>query len=554
MNIAWWLERAADEYGERTALMDGRSGTAWSYRELRDQAEAVGSTLHDDCGVEPDDVVVTLMPDNCWHTALFYGVLRIGAVFSGFNRTLGVAKFAADIARLGARVLVLGPAQLDMGRRLLAETEVEKLLVCAAPGDRTAEHDVPNLTELAARKRPAAQVVPRTSDDVAAINFTGGTAGVAKGVIFPHGQLTLSAQASLLFDRLRSTDVNLSCISLYHSGGIHDAVKWVMAGAKNVLTGGWDADLAARLIEEHRPTWIYFWVPTMVRDLMRHPRWSQLPMSGVKTVLAGEAVPPELQQQLIDRGVVAQNSYGMTETMPVGILKALVAHGDRPPVGSSGRPVPELCETALLDLDTGERITEPGVVGEICVRGGVTSPGYYHDPERTAGAFDADGFLHTGDVASFDADGWWFLGARTDDIINSGGEKLSLVEVEAVLRQHPAVSDVACFAVAHERFGEVPGAVVVVDPDPKPDDAQLAALLDKHCLEHLERWKRPRLYRVVDTVPRTAAKRTKDMRALRDLVEGIQLTDADGVAAWSQLTRPKPAATQGDSPPCPVPN
>ncbi len=237
MNIAWWLERAADEYAERNALVDGRSGTAWSYRELRDHAEAAGSALHDECGVEPDDVVVTLMPDNCWHTALFYGVLRIGAVFSGFNRTLGIAKFAADAARLGARVLIVSPAQLDIGRRLLAQTDVEKLLVCAEPGGRPDEYGVPNLTELAARKRPGTQVAPRTSDDAAAINFTGGTAGVAKGVIFPHGQLTLSAQASLLFDRLRSTDVNLSCISLYHSGGIHDAVKWVMAGAKNVLTG-----------------------------------------------------------------------------------------------------------------------------------------------------------------------------------------------------------------------------------------------------------------------------------------------------------------------------
>jgi acyl-CoA synthetase (AMP-forming)/AMP-acid ligase II len=184
----------------------------------------------------------------------------------------------------------------------------------------------------------------------------------------------------------------------------------------------------------------------------------------------------------------------------------------------------------------------------------VTSPGYYHDPERTAGAFDADGFLHTRDVGSFDADGWWFVGARTDDIINSGAEKLSLTEVEAVLREHPAVSDVACVAVAHERFGEVPAAIVVVDPDGRLGELEVAALLDKHCLEHLERWKRPRLYRVVAAVPRTAAKRTKDIRALRHLVEGIQLTDADGVAAWSRLSRPSPTTAEGEPPPWPVPN
>jgi acyl-CoA synthetase (AMP-forming)/AMP-acid ligase II len=522
VNIAWWLERAADEHAERVALVDGRSDERWTYRELREHAAAVGGALRDECGVRPDDVVVTLMPDDCWHVAVFFGVLRVGAAFSGFNRTLGVAKFAADIERLGARVLVVGAAYLEVGRTLLAGTGIERLVVCG----ESADPDVPDLRALAARPRPAVPVVPRTEDDLAAVNFTGGTSGVSKGVRFPHGRLALSAQAAWLFDRLRADDVNLSCISLYHSGGIHDAVKWTMAGATNVLTGGWEADLVARLIEEHRPTWIYFWVPTMVRDLMRHPHWSALPLAGVRTVLAGERVPPELQRLVIERGMVAQNSYGMTETMPVGITKALVAHGDEPPLGSCGRPQPELCEVKLVDPLTGERVTEPGVVGEVCVRGGVVSADYHRDPERTAAALDAEGFLRTRDVASFDADGWWFLGGRTDDIINTGGEKLSLTEVEDVLLGHPDVLDAACVPVAHERFGEVPAAVVV--PAPGVPTAGLAERLDQHCRDHLERWKRPRLYRLVDAVPRTMPKRTKDMAALRGLVEGVLLT-ADGV-------------------------
>lgn len=529
MNIAWWLERADDLYGERTALVDGRTGERWTYRELRGHADAVGQVLSSEYGIGPDDVVATLMPDDCWHTAIFFGVLRIGAVFSGFNRTLGVAKFAADIARLEARTLIVGAAQLELGRQLLAETGLERLLVCAEPG----QHGLPNLRELAVGRDGTTQVTPRTQDALAAINFTGGTSGVSKGVMFPHGRLALSAQASLLFDKLRETDVNLSCISLYHSGGIHDAVKWVMAGSAVVLTGGWEADLAARLITEHRPSWIYFWVPTMVRDLMRHPSWDELPLDGVRSIVSGESVPAELQATLIERGIVAQNSYGMTETMPVGILKPLVAHGDRPPLGSSGRPLAELCETALFDPDTGTRITEPGVTGEVCVRGDVVSPGYFNDTERTEAAIDADGWLHTRDVASFDADGWWYLGGRTDDIINSGAEKLSLLEVEDVLRGHPAVHDVACIPVEHERFGHVPAAIVV--PVGEQSDTETATQLDNHCLSQLERWKRPRLYRVVPEVPRTMPKRTKDLRALRELVAGIRLRDADGVVGWSQL-------------------
>ncbi|RHW28346.1 long-chain fatty acid--CoA ligase [Nocardioides immobilis] len=525
MNIAWWLERAADEYPDHVALVDGRSGSSWTYAELRDNADRVGTVLRDRFGVRPGEVVATLLPDDLWHTAIFFGLLRIGAVFSGFNRTLGFDKFAADVTRLETETLVAGPDYLEVAHRLVAETGVGQV-IDVGTGSAT------DLLDLVVTAPVGAPVIPRVGDDPAAVNFTGGTSGVSKGVVFTHGSLSLSAQGSLVLDRLRSSDVNLSCISLYHSGGIHDAVKWTMAGATNVLTGGWDADVAARLIEHHAPTWIYFWVPTMVRDLERHPRWGELPLAGVRTILCGEPVSAELQGRLIERGMVAQDSYGMSETMPVGILKPLVAHGERPPLGSCGRPVPELCETVLKDPETGARITEPGIVGEVCVRGGVVSPGYYNDPARTAEAFDAEGFLHTRDVASFDADGWWFLGGRTDDIINSGGEKLSLVEVEAVLRSHPDVLDVACVSVAHERFGEVPAAVIVTGLD----EAAAAQALDAHCLHHLERWKRPRLYAAVESVPRTMPKRTKDMRALRDLVADIVLSDADNVSHLSKIT------------------
>lgn len=520
MNIAWWLERADDEYGDRTALVDGRSGSSWTYHELRNHAAAIGSALRKSCDVQADDVVCTLMPDDCWHTAVFYGVLRIGAVFSGFNRTLHIQKFSTDIERLGATVLIVSAEYLEIGRVLLASTELRLLLVC----DEREEPGVQNLRELARDADQHVAITPRAEGQMAAVNFTGGTAGVSKGVVFNHGTLTLSSQASLLFDRLVSSDVNLSCISLHHSGGIHDAVKWVMAGATNVLTGGWDATLAVELITRHRPTWIYFWVPTMVRDLLNHPDAAVLPWTGLKTILCGEPVSAELQQELSGRGVIAQNSYGMTESMPVGILKALVAHGEKPPPGSCGRPLSELCETVLKDPDCGAVITAPGTLGEVCVRGGVISPGYYRDPQRTAAAYDDDGYLHTGDVASFDTNGWWWLRGRTDDVINSGGEKLSLIEVEQALIGHRRVHDVACVAVAHERFGQVPAALVVLRSAPTGDgDNAAAAELDAHCQEHIERWKRPRLYLFLDAVPRTMPKRTKDIRALRALVDGIAL-------------------------------
>jgi acyl-CoA synthetase (AMP-forming)/AMP-acid ligase II len=531
MNLAWWLDRAADEYADRIAIVDGRENREVTYRELVALTDQLAGALRDDLGIGPDEVVGTLAADDHWHLALFYALLKIGAVFNGLNRTLTPQRLADDVARSGARTIVVSPEYADAGRELLQTSGVERVLVSgAAIGD-----EFPDLRALAAARSGEIRVAPRTNDDVAAINFTGGTAGVGKGVIFTHGKLALSAQVAVFHCGLRSRDVNLSCISMYHSGGLHDAVKWVMAGAANVLTGGWKADLAADLIARYRPTWIFFWVPTMIRDLMTHQAWNDLPLEGVRANLTGEKVPVELHQQLLARGMRVANAYGLTETMPYAVFAHMFRYGDDAiaPVGASGRTSLEMNECVLKDPLSGETLEGPGVEGEVCIRGDNVTPGYYNDPVRTAAALDQEGFFHTRDLAKRDADDFYWVGGRTDDIINTGAEKLSLLEVEEALRTHPDLVDVACAGVRHTRFGQVPAAFVV-DGDDRPED-ELAEVLDAHCLGTLERWKRPRLYVKLDAIPRTAAKRTKSLPDLRALLEGLEVSDADGVTTLGRL-------------------
>ncbi len=163
----------------------------------------------------------------------------------------------------------------------------------------------------------------------------------------------------------------------------------------------------------------------------------------------------------------------------------------------------------------------------------MVTPGYYRDPERTAAAFDAEGFLHTRDRGYRDPDGWWFVRGRTDDIINPGGEKLCLLEVDAALLAHPDVRDAACVGVAHGRFGEVPADFVQLERAMTEQAAR--DLLDAHCIATLERWKRPRLYVFVDEVPRTPGKRSKMAAAMTARLEGLVVTDADGVTTYRAL-------------------
>ncbi|WP_214105637.1 class I adenylate-forming enzyme family protein [Acrocarpospora catenulata] len=528
MNLAWWLDRSRAERPQHPALIECDSGLTVGYAELADRADRIAGVLAD-LGVGEDDIVVTLMPDDAWHVATFFGVLKVGAVFSGFNRVLAEEKFVADIERMRARTIVVSSAFLPTAERLRAATCLELILVC----DEERADGRHNLRPLAEAHRGLGRVTPRTEDQLAAINYTGGTSGVSKGVMFTHGTLGLSARLTASYQGMTSGERNLSFISLYHSGGIHDAVTWAMLGATNILTGGWRVDQFVRAVEHYRPTWMKAWVPTMVRDLFRHPEWENVDLRGISCSLGGEKVPKEMREALRARGMRVTDTYGLTESMPWLVLGAPLVYGDEAdiPSGSCGKPQREFCEVVLKDPETGAVITEPDVPGEVCIRGGVVSPGYYNDPERTAAAFDADGFFHTRDLAYFDADGWYYIHGRVDDIINCGGEKVSLVEVENVLKASPLVRDAACVGVPHERFGEIPAACVVPADDLDLDEPALAERLDAHCIAAFERWKRPRLYVKVDAVPRTLPKRTKDMAALRALVAEVSLRDEEGVTS-----------------------
>lgn len=529
MNLAWWLHSASLEHADRVGLIDSHTGAEHTYAQLSDRTDRIATVLRGR-GVAEDDLVVTLMPDDDWHYCVFFATLKIGAVFSGFNRTLNIEKHRADIERLRARVIVVSSAFVARAEHLLAETCLEQIIVCDPIG--SAEH--PDLMALAADAAPFDRVVPRTEDQLCAVNFTGGTSGVSKGVMFTHGTLGLSARMSILLSGVRGRDRNLSVISLFHSGGIADAVRWTMVGGTNILTGTWNVDVFVSAIEKHKPTFIFAMVPTMVRDWMRHPRFGRLDLTGIRTSLGGETVPGGMRQELRERGMRVVSNYGLTESMPWCVLgNALVWDEDTVcPEGSVGKPLAELCEVVLKDPATGDVVTEPGVSGEVCIRGGVVSPGYYNDPENTAAAWDAAGWFHTRDIAWFDENGWYHVRGRVDDIINCGGEKVSLVEIEDLLKAAPHVVDVACVGVAHERFGLVPAAVVVPAPGIGEDD--VAAVLNDYLLERLERWKRPRLYVPVTEVPRTQPKRTKDISAMRLLLADVTLLDDGQVQTLAQ--------------------
>jgi acyl-CoA synthetase (AMP-forming)/AMP-acid ligase II len=528
MNLCWWLERAFWEHPGKAAVIDA-DGESTSYRELRSLANRIGNVLREQGSIGENDVVVTVIPDNHLHVAVFYAVMGLGGVFSGLNRKQNLEKFTLDARRGRPKAAIVTPEYAHIGEILEAEFGLK---VFVTHGEHGRYESLERLCGAVSDER---RIVSRSQNDLAAINFTAGTSGASKGVIFTHGTLGNSALGAIFLAGVTSEARNLSLVGMFHSGGIHDSVRLVMACGTIIWSDGWDVERVVDIFKKHKPNWMYWIVPTMMRDLMRHRSWPDIEMKGLKTHVAGELVPPDVEAALRDKGAIVGSMYGLTEAMPVCVLSSSLYYRDEAevPAGSSGRPNKHFCEVKLKDPFTGDELAGGGVEGEICIKGDVVTPGYFNDPTRTSEAFDHEGFLHTRDLGYRDADGWYYIRGRTDDMIMSGGEKLSLLEVDDTLRSHPDVKDAACVGVRHERFGEVPAAFVVLRTERSDEEGK--ALLDSYCISRMERWKRPRLYVFVAEVPRTAAKRSKMQGEMRRQLGDAFVRDADGVTTLRAL-------------------
>ncbi len=525
MNLAWNLETALWDYPEKTAVINAIDNSQFSYQQLAELTNQIGNHLRDEWQVEENTIVCTLLDDNAWHMSLMFSLFKLGAVFCGLNRSNQIEKFLQDLDTIQSMHLIVNRDYLAVANQLKEKIPELTIILC--------DTDTP-FQQAVSKASHELRMVPRNSDDLAAINFTAGTTGASKGVMFTHGTLGLSVQNSIHWSGIRASDRIAAPISFFHSGGISDAIRSVMAKATIIWLNGWEAQRAMDVIERYKPNWFHFLVPTMIRDLMAQPRFADIDLTGIKVHMAGEVVPEDIQTLMQQRGMRAINFYGMTETMPCIICSRSMYYNDdqQPVTGSSGKPNREYGELKLRDVLSGETISQPNQEGEILFRGGIVTPGYYRNPEKTAEAIDADGWLHTSDLGYCDEQGNYFISGRVDDIISSGAEKLSLLEVEEAIRGCSIVTDIACVGVAHERFGHSPAAFVVTH-DETLSEQEIQTAIQTHLAERLEKWKHPRLYVQLDEIPRTAAKKTKMGHRLAELIADVTLRNKDSATTLS---------------------
>ena len=350
------------------------------------------------------------------------------------------------------------------------------------------------LEEFALTRGPArgARHAPVDDGDGLLLLYTSGTTGRPKGAILTHANCFWT---NLSFDRttdMAGSDVVLQVLPQFHVGGwnVQPLLAW-WRGAKVVLERSFDPGRALELIAGSGITTM-MGVPANYLFMAQHERFAQTDLGTLRQAIVGGApMPEELLRTWQARGVAIVQGYGLTEASP-NVL-CLPPEDAVRKLGSAGKPYPHV-EVALQDTDSGALVEGCGV-GELLVRGPGVFPGYWRNEVATAEVL-RDGWLHTGDIAMRDEQGYYRICDRLKDMFISGGENVYPAEVEAVLHEHPAVADAAVVGVPDERWGEVGLALVVADAVSERE------LLD-HCARRLARFKVPREVRFVDELPRS---------------------------------------------------
>jgi acyl-CoA synthetase (AMP-forming)/AMP-acid ligase II len=488
------LRDAAAQMPRTTALVQGAVDPAarrrWSYAELLEASERAARALLG--RFAPGDRVAV------WANNIpEWVILELAAGLAGITIvTVNPALRPQELA------FVLGQSQAD-GIFLIPAYRASPMaeMVQQVRRDLPALREVVSFADWDAFCAEAApgRALPVVSPDAAAqIQYTSGTTGFPKGAVLHHRGVVNNARLYTARLGLGRGSVFLSAMPLFHTAGcVMSVLGAAVTRGTLILPPYFDPGLMLELVAAERPG-ILLGAPTMFIMMLDHSDLATTDISSVRQLLTGGAiVPPALAGRVeAEFGAPLSIVFAQTEASPV-ITQTAPQDTAEDRAHTLGRPLPQT-EVKIVDPASGQ-IVAPGVIGELCTRGYHVMTGYFRDPDKTAAAIDADGWLHTGDLASMDERGYCQIGGRLKDMIIRGGENIYPREIEQVLFEHPTVADVAVVGVPDAKWGEQVAAFVRPAPGRTPDPAELFA----YCREHLAPHKTPRYWTVLEEFPQT---------------------------------------------------
>jgi fatty-acyl-CoA synthase len=509
-----FLERTLHVFPDKIAVVDG--DRRLTYREMGERVYRLASALRR-AGVRKGDRVAVLSPNAAEVLEAHFGVPQIGAVLVAINVRLSAPEVATIVRHSGARVLVADAGFADLVSAVRNEVDVGLVVWTGDGADRDpAWGEIGHRAFLATGSpEPFAPDVD-DEDQTITINYTSGTTGQPKGVMYSHRGAYLNALGEIVEAGLQPESVYLWTLPMFHCNGWCFTWAVTAAGARHVVIPKVEPARIFQLVKEERVTHLCG-APTVLVMLQ-----SELPAPDyrfpqpLRTITAGAPPPPAVIERMEALGAVIMHVYGLTETYgPHTVCKwkeewdgkalpARAALKARQGVGYVHAP-----EIRVVDADLRDVPADGETMGEIVMRGNNVMKGYFRDPDTTATAF-AGGWFHSGDLGVMHPDGYIELRDRKKDIVISGGENISTVEVEKVLFFHPAVLEAAVVGVPDEKWGEVPKAFVTLRPGRSATEAEII----DYCREHLARFKCPKKVEFGD-LPKTSTGKVQKFK-LRD--------------------------------------
>lgn len=490
MNLAHWLVRSATLGPRRPALLKGEAVIA-DYAAFATSAAAIGGALSTAHDVEPGDRVAIFAKNTTEYLEAMYATWFAGAAIVPVNAKLHAREAAWIIDNAGAKLVFVTEA---LGNELAPHL----------PGCCKAMIDIKGADFAAMRKAaPLAAPIARGRDDMAWLFYTSGTTGKPKGVMISNGNIhAMTFSYFVDVDTTYATDAALYAAPMSHGAGLYN-VQHVLRGARHVVTesGGFEAaeifQTARALGDVHM-----FAAPTMVRRLTDAAKASGETGDGIRTIVygGGPMYLADIMEAVDVLGSRFCQIYGQGESpMCITALPRHLVNDRSHPrwrerLASVG--VAQSCvEVTVVDADG--RPVAAGETGEVTVRGAAVMPGYWNNAEANAATL-RDGWLWTGDMGAFDEDGFLTLKDRSKDVIISGGTNIYPREVEEALLTHPAVAEVSVVGAPDAEWGETVMAFVVCAPGVRVEPGEL----DRHCLDSIARFKRPKSYRFVAELPK----------------------------------------------------
>ena len=480
-----WIAHHAEVRGDKTALIDLATQRRLSYRAFDERIDRLAAHLAG-LGVKRSERVAVLALNTIDTLEVQFACFRLAAIFVPLNTRLTVHELHFILGDAAPIVLVHDHEFEPMAHELQKLCGIAHLLEFGAPYEKA----------LAASPRLTAHEAV-SLDDISTIMYTSGTTGKPKGAMITHGMTFINAVNLGIPTCISQKTIFLCVLPLFHTGGLNCYTNPVLhAGGTAIIMRAFDPAESLRIINDKAIGLTHFFgVPSIYQFMCQHPAFADTDLSRLQIAgVGGAPMPVPLLKIWQDRGCALVQGYGMTETSPAVMM--LDPEDAARKAGSAGKPV---LHGDLKIVDADGKPVAPGEVGELWVKGPNITPGYWNRPEANKSSF-TDGWLHTGDAARVDEDGFYYIVDRTKDMYISGGENVYPAEVEDVLYQMSAIAEAAIIGAPDATWGETGLAVIAVKKGHALDEAQVIG----HCRERLARFKCPQRIVFVDALPRNA--------------------------------------------------